>query len=55
MTEGDQLVVLEKGEPQRVSTPFQPNVGVSGIDLSGGGCQGLPLAIRYSHPSLKRM
>ena len=23
---------------QRVSTPFQPNVGLSGIDLSGGGC-----------------
>ena len=39
---------------QRVSTPFQPNAGVSGIDLSGGGCQGLPLAIRYSHPSLKK-
>ena len=39
---------------RRMSTPFQPNVGISGIDLSGGGCQGLPLAIRYSHPSLKK-
>ena len=39
---------------RRVSTLFQPNFGVFGIDLSGGGCWGLPMSNRYSHPSSKK-
>ena len=42
-------------EYQRVSTLFQPNFGVFGIDLSGGGCWGLPMSNPYSHPPSKRM
>ena len=38
-----------------VSTLFQPNFGVFGIDLSGGGCWGLPMSNRYSHPSSEKM
>ena len=30
-------------ERRRVSTLFQPNFGVFGLDLSGGGCWGLPM------------
>ena len=37
-----------------MSTLFQPNFGVFGIDLSGDGCCGLPVSNRYSHPSSKK-
>ena len=44
-------VVTHFGMDHRVSTLFQPNVGVFGIDLSGGRCWELPMSNRYSHPS----
>ena len=45
-TEGAEKAKGEEGgvQGQRVSTLFQPNFGVFGIDLSGGGCWELPMS-----------